>query len=131
MKQWICRVFFALVWLVNGLFCKVLDGVPPHRWIVARILGEDHSMFLTRLIGIAEIAMAIWILTGFRPKWSAIAQISAVGMMNVIEFFLAPDLLLYGKANSLVAMAYMALVAWAEFWWRSRKSSLKACDSPS
>ncbi|MBL9170823.1 MAG: hypothetical protein JNN07_24030 [Verrucomicrobiales bacterium] len=60
MKLGIFRVFFAGVWLVNGMYCKVLDGVPRHRWIVARILGEDHSLFLTRLIGIAEIAMAVW-----------------------------------------------------------------------
>jgi hypothetical protein len=33
--------------------------------------------------------------------------------MNAIEFLLVPDLLLFGRLNSLVALAYCALVAWA------------------
>ena len=111
----ILRFLFAAVWLVNGLFCKVLDWVPRHRQIVARILGEDHALLLTRLIGVGEIGMAVWVLSGLRPKWSAAAQIGAVATMNVIEFFLAPDLLLFGKLNSLVALCYVTIVAWAEF----------------
>ena len=109
------RILFAAVWLVNGLYCKVLDGVPRHRAIVARILGEDHAWLLTRLIGLAEIALAAWILSGIRWKWSAAVQIALVAAMNVLEFFLAPDLLLFGKLNSLVALAYVTLVAWAVF----------------
>jgi hypothetical protein len=42
------RLFLAAVWLVNGVWCKILDGVPRHREIVARILGEEHSLLLTR-----------------------------------------------------------------------------------
>ena len=82
----IVRVFFALVWLVNGVWCKILDGVPRHREIVARILGEEHSLVLTRMIGFGEVVMAAWILSGIRWKWSCAAQIAAVVMMNVIEF---------------------------------------------
>jgi uncharacterized membrane protein YphA (DoxX/SURF4 family) len=117
------RIFFALVWLVNGLYCKVLDGVPRHREIVARILGEDHAFLLTRLIGCAEIVMAAWILSGIRRKWSAAAQIATVATMNVIEFFLAPDLLLFGKFNSLIALAYIILVTWSEYCDKSRPAA--------
>lgn len=109
------RLFFAAVWLVNGVWCKILDGVPRHREIVARILGDDHSLALTRMIGAGEVVMAVWILTGIRWKWSSAAQISAVLLMNVIEFFVVPDLLLFGRFNSLVALAYISLVAWAGF----------------
>jgi len=109
------RILFAAVWLVNGVWCKIMDGVPRHREIVARILGEEHSLTLTRLIGIGEVVMAVWILTGIRWKWSCAAQIAAVAAMNVIEFALAPDLLLFGRWNALVALAYIAVVAWAGF----------------
>lgn len=109
------RLLFAMVWLVNGLYCKVFDGVPRHREIVARILGEQHSLTLTRLIGLSELVMAAWILTGIRWKWSAGAQIAAVAAMNVIEFILAPDLLLFGRFNSLIALAYIIVVAWSGF----------------
>ena len=127
----ILRFLFAAVWLVNGLFCKVLDWVPRHRQIVARILGEDHALLLTRLIGVGEIGMAVWVLSGLRPKWSAAAQIGAVATMNVIEFFLAPDLLLFGKLNSLVALCYVTIVAWAEFVARIRNRPANSGHSPS
>jgi uncharacterized membrane protein YphA (DoxX/SURF4 family) len=109
------RIFFSLVWLVNGVWCKIMDGVPRHREIVARILGEEHSLLLTRMIGVGEVVMALWILSGIRWKWSCAAQIAAVVMMNVIEFIVAPDMLLFGRINSLVALAYIMVVAWAGF----------------
>lgn len=109
------RLFFAAVWLVNGVWCKIIDGVPRHREIVARILGEEHSLALTRMIGAGEVVMAVWILSGIRWKWSCAAQIVAVLLMNLIEFFVVPDLLLFGRFNSIVALAYVSLVAWAEF----------------
>ncbi|HRQ87870.1 MAG TPA: DoxX-like family protein [Bacteroidia bacterium] len=109
------RLFFSLVWLANGLWAKLLDGVPRHREIVARILGEDHSLLLTRLIGAGEVLMAAWILSGIWRQRSAVAQIAAVLAMNVIEFLLARDLLLFGGGNFPLALAYVGLVAWAEF----------------
>jgi len=105
------RWFFALVWLVNGIGAKLLGLVPHHREIVARILGEDHAALLTRAIGAAEVVMALWILSGWRPGWAAAAQIVAVAAMNVLEFLLAPDLLLFGRWNAAIALAYIALVA--------------------
>jgi hypothetical protein len=59
----------ATVWFVNGLYCKVLHGVPRHQEIVERILGK--TLFpnqLTRIIGIAEITMAVWILSGIKKR---------------------------------------------------------------
>lgn len=109
------RLVFAAVWLVNGVWCKILDGVPRHRDIVARILGEEHSLLITRMIGVGEVAMAMWILSGIRWKWSCTAQIAGVLTMNIIEFIVVPDLLLFGRINSLVALAYISLVAWAGF----------------
>jgi hypothetical protein len=107
------RLALGSVWLVNGVWCKLLDGVQRHREIVARILGDDHSLVLTRLIGAGEVLIAVWILTGIRWKWSCAFQIRLVATMNAIEFLLVPDLLLFGRLNSLVALAYCALVAWA------------------
>jgi DoxX-like family len=107
------RVIFASVWLVNGLFCKVLDWEPRHRAIVSRILGAEHALEWTRAIGVGETLFAGWIFSGMWWRLSAIAQVVLVGVMNLIEFFLAPDLLLFGRFNSLVALAYVCLVGWA------------------
>ncbi len=118
-------LLFALVWWTNGLLCKVLDLVPRHREIVGRILGEDYALALTRAIGAGELLFGLWILSQWRWRWSAAAQIIAVLTMNVIEFILVPDLLLFGRLNAFVALAYCSLVAYAGFLHPS-----SATDSP-
>ena len=114
--------FIAVVWLVNGLYCKVLGQVPRHEQIVGRILGQTHSHTLTLLIGISEIVMAVWILSKFKARFNALVQISIVGIMNVIEFYLVPDLLLWGKWNAVFALGFMAMVGINE-WGKSLFSS--------
>jgi len=111
----------ATVWIVNGLFCKVLNLVPRHEQIVARILGDDHSRLLTILIGLSEIIMAVWILSSYKTKLSAIAQITIVATMNTLEFILVPDLLLWGKLNSLFAFIFILVVYFNEFYFNKKQ----------
>lgn len=105
----------ALVWLVNGLVCKVFGLVPRHQQIVARILGDDYAWFLTKAIGIGEVFIVVWILSGIRSRACAVAQIALVATMNVIEFFLAPDMLLFGRFNSMIALVFIVTVFVNEF----------------
>jgi len=104
------NIIIALVWLINGLFCKVFGLVPRHEMIVAKILGTEHSRLLTIVIGISEILMAVWILSKIKPRFNAIAQIIIIATMNTLEFFLAPELLLWGKYNSLYAVMFIVLI---------------------
>ena len=106
---------FVAVWLVNGLLCKVLNLVPRHAAIVARILGPAHAGLLTRLIGLAEIGMAVWLLSGIRRRWCVLAQMVLVLTMNTLEFWLAPDLLLWGRANAVFAGLFVLLLYYYEF----------------
>ena len=87
-------ILIALVWLINGLYCKILNQVPRHETIVATILNTEHSRILTIIIGCSEVCMAIWILTRYRQKLNAAIQIVIVLVMNIIEFTLVPELLL-------------------------------------
>ncbi len=107
--------FIAAVWIGNGLFCKVLNFVPRHQQIVERILNTEHARLVTLLIGISEIAMAVWILNGMRSRINAVAQILGIATMNTLEFFLARDLLLWGKANVLFAFMFILLIFYNEF----------------
>jgi DoxX-like family len=105
----------ATVWIVNGLFCKLLNLVPRHQQIAARILGNEYAGIFTKVIGISEVLMAIWILSSIKPRLCSTAQIIIVATMNVIEFFLAPDLLLFGKVNSIIAVFFILAVYFTEF----------------
>lgn len=112
----IVRYFIALVWLINGLLCKLLNFVPRHEEIVRRILGGEYSVFLTRAVGLAEICMTVWILSGIKTKLNAVTQIVIIAAMNILEFYLAPDLLLWGKWNIVVAVLFIAVIYSNEFY---------------
>ena len=111
----IISYFISLVWLVNGLFCKVLNYVPRHQQIVSRILGDTYARELTILIGISEILMFFWILSLFKSKLNTVAQIAIVITMNIIEFIFAKDLLLWGKLNIVFALLFVLVVYYNEF----------------
>ncbi|MEV4881547.1 DoxX-like family protein [Chitinophaga ginsengisegetis] len=111
----VVNIGIALVWMINGVFCKVLNYVPRHQLIVARILGETHAALLTRTIGILEAGMAIWILSRIKSRWCALAQILLVAAMNVIEFIAAPDLLLFGRINIIIAAVFIFIIYRNEF----------------
>lgn len=107
--------FIASVWLINGLFFKILQLTPRHENIVGRILGEKYSAELTIGIGVSELLMVVWILSGYMSRLNAITQIVIVLFMNVLEFFLSPDLLLFGRFNILFALGFVTLIYLNEF----------------
>ena len=106
----------ALVWIINGLFCKILNFVPRHKQIISEILGDDYAQIFTRLIGFSEVVMAVWILSKFKHRLNATIQIAIVGLMNILEFILVPELLLWGKLNSLFAFIFILVVYLNEFY---------------
>jgi len=112
--------FIAMVWLVNGFVCKVVNLVPRHQEIVARIMGNEHARLFTLLIGIAETGMAAWILSGVARKLNATVQIIVIAVMNVLEFILVPDLLLWGRLNALFAFLFIVLILYNNFYRRTK-----------
>jgi len=111
----ILTLAIASVWLINGLFCKVLNFAPRHQQIVARILGEDISWLAIKTIGVLEIFMFVWIISKIGSRWCAITQIMIVATMNILEFFLVPDILLFGRINIVVSIIFISAVYINEF----------------
>lgn len=110
--------FISFVWLVNGLCCKLLNLVPRHEQIVERILGHTFPpIHFTKVIGISEILMAVWVLSGIKKRWNVVIQILIVGTMNIIEFILVPELLLWGRMNIVFAVVFILLIYSNEFYW--------------
>jgi len=114
-KHQLLSYFIAIVWLVNGLLCKVLHLVPRHQEIVARILNTDRPGLLTILIGFSEIGMAAWILSRAWTRTNAIIQILVIATMNTLEVLLAPDLLLWGRMNAIFAGLFIFIIYYNEF----------------
>jgi len=112
----VITILFALVWLVNGLLCKLLMLVPRHAAIVARILGPAHAGMLTRLIGLGEIGIGLWVFSGIKSRWCAWVQMVLVLSMNVLEAVLAPDLLLWGRVNAVFAALFCGFIYFHSLW---------------
>jgi hypothetical protein len=111
----ILTISIGLVWLINGLFCKLLNFVPRHEEIVGRILGQQYATVATKIIGVLEILMFFWIISRIKSRWCAIVQMGIIGTMNLIEFILVPDLLLFGKLNAVVALFLIVVIFFNEF----------------
>jgi DoxX-like family len=118
-RKWL-TYFIAMVWIANGLFCKVLNFVPRHQEIVSKILGIEDARSYTLIIGLAETAMGVWILSGILPRMNVVTQIAVIATMNILEFILAPELLLWGKLNAVFAGMFMLLIFWNEFLLSSK-----------
>ena len=104
-----------MVWLINGLFCKILNLVPRHQQVVSRILGRENGYVATKTIGILKVLMFVWILSKIRPRLIAVVQIIIIAFMNIIEFNYVPDLLLFGRTNFLIALFFIFFIFLNEF----------------
>ena len=103
-------VLIALVWFINGMYCKLLNFVPRHQAIVERIMHEEYAGLLTKMIGLFEIAMAVWVISRIYSRWCTLVQVVLIATMNLLEFFLAPDLLLFGKGNMVYATLLIGII---------------------
>ena len=109
----IAAVVVAAVWLVHGLYNKVLHGSTRHLAIVQSIPGLDGiagERVLT-LVGLAEVGLAVWVLSGWRPFLCATAQTAALLSMNATELAFARHLLLWPAGLIPVNLLFLAL-AW-------------------
>jgi hypothetical protein len=111
------------VWLINGMFCKVLNLVPRHALIVSTLLGVEDALMLTRIIGIGEVLIVIWILSGIKSRHCAVFQIILVATMNIIEFICVPELLLFGKFNIVFAAFFIMVIYVHEFIVKNAEST--------
>ena len=110
------QLVIASVWAYHGLYSKILDRIPRHRLIVARILGERIARPATKIIGGLEIMLGFWAFTGFARVECAAVQTLAIVAMNALEILLARDLLISAIGMLVLNFGFLALVwHWALF----------------
>jgi hypothetical protein len=78
------RASIALVWLYEGLWCKLLDGMPRHAEVIAAtpFLGSAAAKAALITLGLAECGIAAWVLSGRRMRQAALVQIGLLIAMN-------------------------------------------------
>jgi len=105
------RIGTASVWLLFGLVFKVLHLLPRHETIVAAVIGPGWAGPATVLIGVAEVGMALWILSRRWPVACAMAQTMVIVAMNALEITLAKEHLL-SPVGMVCANAVFLALGW-------------------
>jgi hypothetical protein len=91
------RLSIALVWLYQGLWCKVLGGVPRQEAVIStvRFLGAREVRVALITLGLVECGLALWVLSGQRMRQAAIVQTALLVAMNsgglIWAWHLIPD----------------------------------------
>lgn len=72
------------VWLYHGLWCKLLGGCPEQVDVVASVPGlrGRRAKAVLLAIGVAETALAVWVVSGKRPRGAAAVGTALVAGMN-------------------------------------------------
>ncbi len=110
------QILIGAVWVFHGLYSKILGGIPRHRRIVARILGERIAGPATVIVGGLEILLGVWAFTGFARVECAAVQTAALVGMNVLEIARARDLLISALGMVLLNLGFLVVIwHWALF----------------
>jgi len=102
------RLPVAAVWLYQGLWCKLLGHAAHQTAIVAGVpLLNARFIFLT--IGIAECALSLWVLAGWKPFAAAAAQTILLAGMNIAGIVWSSRLLVDPAGMLLQNTAFLTL----------------------
>lgn len=80
----VIRSGIALVWLYEGLWCKLLGRVPSQLTVVNAVprLGPRFGAIFLKLLGVVEVSLAVWVMTGISPSICAIVQTALLVVLN-------------------------------------------------
>jgi len=109
----LAQIVIGSVWVFHGIYSKILNGIPRHRLIVAKILGKQRAQIATRIIGALEFLLGMWVLTGWQSVWCASIQTAAIIAMNSLEILLARELLISALGMLILNFGFLSLV----WWW--------------
>jgi len=120
MRHWIVghigglsTAIVASVWLVHGLFNKLLHFSPRHLLIVQSVpgLAGSRGEVVLTAVGLFEVGIALWVLSGWAAGICAAVQTVALLSMNVVELSVARSLLLWPAGLIPINLIFLAL-AW-------------------
>ena len=132
MKRWaashvggIATTIVASIWLIHGLVNKLLHFSPRHLLIVQSIpgLAGSRGEIMLTAVGLFEVGLAIWVLSGWAAGICATVQTVVLLSMNVVELSVARSLLLWPAGLIPVNLMFLGL-AWIAA--RSRSASVFA-----
>ena len=114
------QILIGAVWIFHGLYSKLLNGIPRHRLIVGKVLGTANAGIATKTIGVLEVLLGVWALTGWQPVACAVVQTTALVAMNTLEIVMAAELLISAIGMVILNAGFLSVV----WWWALRKGEV-------
>lgn len=110
---WLIRVAVAGVWLYEGLWCKLLGGEPHQLQVVLAVprYGARVGAFFLKALGVVEVAMGIWALSGILPIPCALAQTVLLVTLNANGIVWARHVI-HDPAGMVVKNFAFLVLAW-------------------
>jgi hypothetical protein len=110
---WLVHIAVAAVWLYEGLWCKLLNGEPRQMEVVAAVprYGPVVGAAFLRGLGVVEVALAGWILSGIAPVLCALGQTILLLALNSAGLIWARHLIHDPIGMVLKNLAFLVL-AW-------------------
>jgi uncharacterized protein YqjF (DUF2071 family) len=115
----------ASVWLVHGLLNKLLHFSPRHLQIVQSVpgLAGSRGELVLTAVGLCEVGIALWVLTGWAAGVCAAVQTIFLLSMNAVELAVARPLLLWPAGLIPINLAFLG-VAWVAATSRGSATAL-------
>jgi uncharacterized membrane protein YphA (DoxX/SURF4 family) len=109
----IIRVSVAAVWLYEGLWCKLLGRVPSQVDVVTSVprLGPWIGRPFLKALGIVEVLLALWVLSGVAPGTCAIVQTALLVTLNANGLLWARHII-HEPAGMVVKNIAFLVLAW-------------------
>jgi uncharacterized membrane protein YphA (DoxX/SURF4 family) len=81
---WLIRAAIAGVWLYEGLWCKLLGGEKRQITVVEAVprWGRKVGPLFLKALGVVEVALGLWALSGVAPLPCALAQTVLLVTLN-------------------------------------------------
>lgn len=106
------RASVAAVWLYEGLWCKLLGRMPSQLQVVTAVprLGRRFGPPFLKALGVVEVALAIWVLSGFAAGACAIVETGLLVVLNTNGLLWARRLIHEPAGMVVKNIAFLMLV---------------------
>ena len=110
---WLIHVAVAAVWLYEGLWCKLLNGEPRQVQVVQAVprYGPRIGVAFLKTLGVVEVALAIWVLSGIAQIVCATVQTVLLISLNACGLLWSRHLI-HDPAGMVVKNLAFLVLAW-------------------
>jgi uncharacterized membrane protein YphA (DoxX/SURF4 family) len=108
----IIRLAVAAVWLYEGLWNKLLGRAQREAQVVAAVpgLGPRFGQLFLKVLGLVEVVLAGWVVSGVFPGTCAIAQIALLIVLNANGLMWARHIIHDPAGMVIKNIAFLVLV---------------------